>query len=335
MAERLKLHILIAPDSLAKYFAPDCLAVLQDAFCLTLEPAGGLSEAGVSERLQGIDAVMTGWGAPGLTPANLAAADRLKLVAHFGGSCQMISTEIGIPQGITYVNCAAGMVDAMAEATLGMMLAVGYQFPTADHRMRHQHDFGHGYPLSTGLHHKTVGIFGLGHIGRRVAELLAGFRPKLVGYDPYVGDEVFAQLEVERVGSLTELLPRSQVLTIHAGWTAATTGLVTAELLATLPDGAVVVNNARLPILDEVALLDEVRRGRLKAALNIIPAKPELYGADDLAALPGLLYTSGGANVSDVYARGMSEMLTADLLRFARGKQPRWVVTQEWVERTT
>ncbi len=330
-----RLHILIEPGALAKYFAPDCLRKLEEHYQVTRESAGGLDEAAVSERLRGVEAVMTGWGAPGLTPANLQAADALKLVAHFGGSCSMISTEVGIPLGITYVNCAAGMVDAMAEATVGMMLAVGYQFPTTDRRLRQEADFSHHYPLSYGLTGKRVGIFGLGHIGRRVAEVLAAFRTTLLGYDPFAAPDVFERLGVERVDSLSALLAGSEILTVHAGWTKETTGIVSRELLARLPDGALVVNNARLPIIDEEALLDEVKAGRLRAALNIIPARPELYGRPELATLDGLLYTSGAANVSDVYARGMSETLTDDLLRYARGETPRQVVTREWVERTT
>lgn len=335
MSERPRLQILISPAALDEYFVPACLAELEDAFEVRRVPAGSLDEAAISDLLRDVDAVMTGWGAPGLTPANLEASGRLKLVAHFGGSCAMLATEVGIPRGITYVNCAAGMVDAMAEATVGMMLALGYQFPTTERRMRLRGDFGHDYPPSCGLMHKRVGIYGLGHIGRRVARLLAGFEVTLRGYDPFVGDEVFEQLGIQRVAALPALAAGVDILTIHAGWTAATTGSVSAEVLAALPVGAMVVNNARLPILDEAAMLAEVRAGRLRAALNIIPRKDELYGAYDLRELPGLLYTSGKTNVSDVYTAGMSRMLTDDLLRFARGEALQQVVTREWVERTT
>ncbi|NUP99121.1 MAG: D-3-phosphoglycerate dehydrogenase, partial [Armatimonadetes bacterium] len=139
----------------------------------------------------------------------------------------------------------------------------------------------------------------------------------------------------EPVASLEELLTRSEVLTIHAGWTTETTGIIDAARLALLPDGALLVNNARLPIVDEEALLVEVRAGRLRAALNLVPARPELYGAQDLAGLGNLMFTSGAVNVSDVYAGGMSRMLTDDLVRYARGEPLQQVVTPAWVERTT
>jgi len=335
MSAKPRLHILISPAALVEYFDDGCLAELEAGFEVSREAAGIGDEALISEHIAGVDAVMTGWGAPGLTPANLEAAKRLKLVAHFGGSCSMLSTEVGIPRGITYVNCAAGMVDAMAEATIGMVLALGYQFPTTERRLRQRADFGHDYPQSFGLMHKRVGIYGLGHIGRRVAKLLEGFETSRFGFDPFVDQQVFDELGVQRVDSLLALAQSVSVLTIHAGWTEATTGSVSAEVLAALPDVALVVNNARLPIVDEEALLNEVRAGRLRAALNLIPARPELYGAEDLRNVPNLLYTSGKTNVSDVYVGGMSRMVTDDLLRFARGEQPVQVVSREWVERTT
>ncbi|NUQ02209.1 MAG: hypothetical protein HUU35_20365, partial [Armatimonadetes bacterium] len=175
---RPHLHILIEPGSLAKYYSADCLAELEAVYEVSCEPAGGLTAEQVSERLvaSGAAVAMTGWGAPGLTAGNYAAAPRLRLVAHFGGSVAMLSVTEGWQRGVTFINCAAGMVDAMAEATVGMMLAVGYQFPVTDRRLRGQGDFGHGYPLSYGLKGKRVGIFGLGHIGRRVAELLSAFK---------------------------------------------------------------------------------------------------------------------------------------------------------------
>jgi phosphoglycerate dehydrogenase-like enzyme len=334
MAARPRLHILISPEALLRWFDPGCLAQLDESFAVTRETGEPLDEARVSERLREVEVAMTGWGAPGLTPVNLEAATNLKLVAQFGGSCGSISPQAGIAKGLTYINCAAGMVDAMAESTVGMMLALGYQFARADRAMK-SGDFGHGYPLSYGLGGKVVGIVGLGHVGQRVAEVLGAFRVELIGHDPYQEERVFAALGVRRVATLEELFDQAQVVTIHAGWTEQTTGMVTAELLARLPAGAMLINNARLPIVDEEALLAEVRSGRLRAALNMIPAKPDRYGAPDLAELPNLLYTAPGANVSDVYARGMSECLTSDLLRWARGETPRWVVTLEWVERTT
>lgn len=333
--ERRRLHVLIEPSALRKYYASDCLAQLEAAYDVSYEPGGGLDEAAVSERLREAQVAVTGWGGPGITSVNLAAAPRLELIANFGGSCRHLPVAEALARGVLVINCAAGMVDAMAEATIGMALALGYRFSTADHRMRRQGDFQHHYPLSTGLTGKTVAILGLGHIGRRVAELLAAFRTARRAFDPYASEAIFNRLDLQRAESLEALMDGAQVLTIHAGWTDETTGMVTRELLARLPDGAMVINNARLPIVDEDALLAEVRAGRLKAALNMIPANPDRYGAADLAELDGLLYTSGAANVSDVYARGMSEMLTADLLRYARGERPEQVVTREWVERTT
>ena len=125
-----------------------------------------------------------------------------------------------------------------------------------------------GYP---GL---TIGIVGLGRIGRRVARLLSSWQIPLIGTDPYVDDATFASSGVERVG-LESLLSRSDVVTLHCSLTDETRGLLDRAAIAAMPSGAMLINTARGAIVDLEALCDGLESGRIAAAaLDVFPEEP-------------------------------------------------------------
>ncbi len=184
------------------------------------------------------------------------------------------------------------------------------------------------------LINRTVGIVGFGRIGRAVAERLLPFGPRLLGHDPFVPAAVFRRQGVEGV-RLEPLLRASHVLILAAALTEATRGLLDARRLALLPDAATVVNVARGGLIDLTALTHEVRRGRLRCALDVTdPAEP-LPLRHPLRRLPGAVVTPHVGAAAGAVRRAMADLVLDDLERVFRGRRPRNRVTPRMLDLMT
>src|SRR5439155_2434131 len=116
------------------------------------------------------------------------------------------------------------------------------------------------------LEGKTLGVLGFGRIGQQVARRALGLGMRVTGYDPFVAKERFRELGVERAENAEDLLAAAEFLTLHPPLTAETRGFLDRDAIAKLPDGARVVNAARGELVDEEALADALRSGKLAAA---------------------------------------------------------------------
>jgi phosphoglycerate dehydrogenase-like enzyme len=184
------------------------------------------------------------------------------------------------------------------------------------------------------LRGRTVGLLGLGRIGQDTARLLKGFGPRLLACDPYVPPRVARSLGVELV-VFTRLLAESQDLVITAALTDETLGLVGRSALAQLRDGATVVNVARGGIVDLPALTQEVRRGRLRCALDVTDPYEPLPLRHPLRSMRGALLTPHvGAAQSDV-RRAMADIVLDSLERFFAGRRVATRVTPAMLDRMT
>lgn len=295
----------------------------------------------VADRIEGCDAVTTGWGGCALPPEVYDAADALKLVGVLGGGVKAYSPDLAFERGVTICHTARAIGRYVAEFTLGLILSLCYDISMHDDLVRGQgvmkppqggHDKPGGW-IAKGLRRSVVGIVGSGAIATLLAEMLRPFECEILMCDPYLSEDRAEALGVERV-ELEELLRRCEVLSVHAGWTPETEGMLGREQLALLRDGAIVVNTARMPIFDEQALLDEVLAGRLKAALNLIPTNP-IWLEADLADRENILLSSGYATVADKTLVDMGMMLAEDFARFFSGQEPLHKVTPEMLLRMT
>ena len=237
------------------------------------EPAGKQDLLAV---LAGADACITSWGVAPLDADVVAASLRLGHLAHMGGSVKRFVSAAVWEREIRVTSASVALARDVAETTLGLMI-VGRKriWPLGTH----VRDGGwRDSPVwdrwdARELSRSTVGLIGVGNVGRHVIELLAGFETNILVADPYLGDEEAQQLGVERVG-LAELMDRCDVVSIHAPATDETRHMIGAELLARLSDGAVLINTARGTIIDEEALIDELATGRIFAFLDVTDPEP-------------------------------------------------------------
>ncbi|MGE4565159.1 MAG: NAD(P)-dependent oxidoreductase, partial [Victivallaceae bacterium] len=231
-------------------------------------------------------------------------------------------------RGIRYCHCPKAMGYCVAEFTVGLMLSLGYEIGYFDRLIRdgHRSDPPEGEYHKRGgfaaksLRYAEVGLIGSGNIARHVIRMLAPFDCKISVYDPFLAAEEAKKLGVKKVAKLETLLKKADILSVHAGWTKDTAGMLSAEKLALLKDDAMIICTARMPIFDEAALKREALSGRLRVALNLIPENP-IWFEDDLRVVRKLLLSPGSASVSHSTWLDMGKMLLGDVMRFAeRGK---------------
>ena len=210
--------------------------------------------------------------------AALEAADSLKLVVRAGAGINTIDTARARALGIDVCNVPGANALAVAELTLGLILAADRRIPDNVADLRTGVWNKKGYSKARGLFGGALGIVGAGAIGLAVAERAAAFGMRiLVLASPRRGDAARARLAAvgaTEVSSLGELAERSDYLTLHVPGGAQTRGLVDRDILARMSPGAVLVNTSRADVVDEAALLEALDARDLRAVVDVYDGEP-------------------------------------------------------------
>lgn len=251
---------------------------------------GAPSEDELIEALSGCDGLIVR-SATKVTARVLEHAPGLRVIARAGVGVDNIDVEAATRHGVLVVNSPGGNIIAAAEHTLALLLAAARNIAPADASMK-AGEFDRKRFIGRQVAGKTLGIVGLGKIGGEVARRAKGLGMELMVYDPYASPELVDGFGA-RLGGLEELLRTSDFVTVHTPLTEETRGLIGAEELAFLKPNAIVVNCARGGIIDEAALIEALRSGRLAgAALDVFEgepkANPELVGLPNVVATPHL-----------------------------------------------
>ncbi len=213
-------------------------------------------------------------GAGPITAAHLDAAPELELVARYGVGVDAVDLAAAARREIRVTNTPGANTGAVADHTVALMLAALRDVAAGDRGVRAGRWAVRRTRQLGGL---TVGIVGLGRIGREVATRLGGFGSTLLGYDPWVATELIDPLGVTAV-DLDELARRSDVVTLHAPGEEV---LVDARFLSQLAPGTILVNTARAALVDEPVLADALRGSRLRAyATDVLGTESAAEGAD-------------------------------------------------------
>jgi len=309
--KKARIALLIPPTQLPRMFTDEALARLGQLGQL-VRGDGTTQEIAedLPELLLNADVAVTGWGAPPI-PAELFGP-RLRLVAHAAGSVKRLIPAEVVERGVAVSHAASIIADAVCEYALCLML-MGLRRP---HEMSAAMKAGtpwrqaafHGARTLAG---RVVGVVGAGYVGRRVIGLLRAFGAVVLVYDPYAKD-------VPTVG-LDELFERAEIVTLHAPITHETRQMVKASHLARLRDGALFLNVGRSWVVDQDALLAELRKGRFWAALDVFDEEP-LPGDSPFVGLPNVLVTPHQAgHTLDTEARQGAAMVD-EVERFLRGE---------------
>jgi len=330
-----KVVVGFGPKQRARHFREEAQRILE-SFATEIvyrESDEPWSEEEKARVLRDAEAYITGWGDGPLTERVIDAAQRLRIVALVGSSVRHLCPEALFARGIHLTNTAKAVGDTVAEFTLGMILAWCHLLPEWD-RVTRAGGWRAEYRWPKwDLTGKTVGLIGCGAIGRRVVELLAPFRCKILVADPYLPDEVAAELGVEKV-SLERALSEPEIISVHAGSTEETYHMIGREQLDLIKDNAILINTARGAIFDEQALAEKLNEGKIRAALDVFEEEP-LPQDSPLRGLPNVLISPHLAAYSEEMLRRVGIAAAEDVKRFFEGKPPLNTVTPEMVKRMT
>jgi phosphoglycerate dehydrogenase-like enzyme len=275
--------------------------------------------------LANVDVLVTGWGAPPVDTAVLAATPRLRAVIHAGGSRTDHVAAAVLDRGIVVSSPTGADTLPVAEYTLAMILLANKDVRSMAQRYRAERrplDLIDDYPAA-GNFGRTVGIVGASRIGRRVLRLLTSFDLRLLLADPDVTAAEAAELGAELV-DLPVLFERSDVISLH---TPETRGLVSAVLLAAMPDGATLINTSGGALIDHEALLRHLRAGRISAVLDV--TEPDLPAAGSpLWDLPNVLLTPHAAGALGTELARLGACAVDELARFAAGEPLAFAVSE-------
>jgi D-3-phosphoglycerate dehydrogenase len=218
----------------------------------------------------------------------IAAGTRLKVIGRAGIGVDNIDVPAATERGILVVNAPTANLMSACEHTFALLFSLARAVPAADATMK-AGQWNRKPFVGVELDGKTMGIVGFGRIGQRVAERAKGFGMKVIAYDPFLDAATARRLEVEPA-ELDDLVARCDVLTFHTPLTGSNRGLLSAERIATMKKGALVVNCARGGLIDEPALLAALDSGHLGgAALDVYAEEPPTYW--DLARHPKVVAT--------------------------------------------
>ena len=292
------------------------LELLQAEADIQTDVAYGLSAVDLRGRISSYDAVITRSGTALDADFFAAAAGRLKVAARAGVGLENVDIEAATRAGVMVMNIPEVNAVAAAEMALALMLALCRNVTQSNALLREQHWERLSF-MGIHLQGKTLGLVGLGRVGREVAVRASAFGMQVIAFDPYVPDEVANALNVELTEQLDPLLERSDIVSLHCQLTDETRNILGAAQLKRMKTGARLVNAARGGLVDEDALLEALKSGHLAGAgLDAYQVEPpegvsaELIGLSNVVATPHLGASTYEAQ-QDVSVRIVCQVLDA------------------------
>ncbi len=305
--------------------APEGLEILASRKDLELHDRPGLSAEELLAAIPDYDGLVIRSGTR-VTAEVIEAASRLKVIGRAGIGVDNVDIPAATRRGIVVMNTPGGNNTTTAEHTISLLLSLARHIPQAYASLtagKWERSKFTGIEVAG----KTLGVIGLGNIGRIVADRGAGLSMKVIAYDPFVTPETMP-LDAELV-SLDDLYARADFVTVHVPMTNDTRGLINSEAIAKMKDGVRIINCARGGIVDEAALAAGIESGKVAgAALDVFVEEPPLghplLAMPQVVATPHLGASTGEAqvNVAIAIAEQVSHYLETGAITAAINMPP-------------
>lgn len=225
----------------------------------------------LKERVREADVVIVGWS--NLTRSVIDSAERLRMISIWATTCHYVDLEAARERGIVVTHVPGYATEAVAEYTFALMLATVRRLTIADKHVR-EGKFDWRPFTGSELAGKTLGVVGTGAIGFRVAEIGRAFGMRVLGFDKYPNLKRAEEVEM-RYADLETLLRESDVVTLHITLTSETERLLGKKEIAAMKDGAVIINTSQGRVIDQEALVEALRSGKLSyAGLDVFEDEP-------------------------------------------------------------
>lgn len=326
--------LVLSSDVLFSHFLPESARARLSEVAEWSQHAGREDSAQLRAEIARADVLMTTWHSPFLRMEMLGTEPSVRLIAHCGGEVKSRMEE-AVFDRVTVTNAAEPMAAPVAEMALALMLTLVRRLPDYAAEMRAGVVRTNEY-VSCGetLRGRKVGLIGFGRIGKAFARLVAPLGVELLVTDPYCAAEKVAAYEAKLLG-LDELLGSCSVIVLAAGLTPETRNLLDQRRLGLMPDGAYLINVARGGLVDMDALLAELRKGRITAALDVTDPLEPLPIDHELRRLSNVLLTPHIAAGGIEMRRAIGGVAVEEVVRFCKGEQLENIVTPDMLATMT
>ena len=224
-----------------------------------------------------------------ITKELIEKADKCKIIARVGVGLDNIDQAAAKEKGIRVINAVEGAMNAVAELVIGLMLSLAREIPRADREVR-DGNWIKKELMGSELKGKYLGIVGLGNIGKRLGRLARSLNMNIIGFDVVPIDEEFSKEVGLMKADLDTLLTSSDYISLHVPLLDSTKHMINAEKIASMKNTARIINTSRGGVIDEKALADALKTGKLAgAALDVFEVEPAT--SNELAALPNFIST--------------------------------------------
>ncbi len=288
---------------------------------LTVDVNTGLTPAQLKKEIGKYDGLVIR-SATKVTADILKAAKNLKVIGRAGSGLDNVDKVAATKKGVVVMNTPGGNTITTAEHTVALLFSMARMVPQATSSMK-QGKWEKKKFMGVELFNKTLGIIGLGNIGSHVAKMTLGMGMKVIAYDPYLNEEKAKSLGVGVV-SLKELFKNADIITNHIPLTEDTRKLINAKSIGTMKKGVMIMNVARGGVVDEEALYNALKSGKVgAAALDVFetepPEKSPLLELDNFICTPHLGASTADAqeNVAVAVANQISDYLVHGIIRNA------------------
>jgi len=313
--------VLITTPTFARY-SPSALQLLQNAGLEVIRtPQAVAAEADVLKCIDN-DVVAIIAGLEQITKAVIASAPSLKVVAKHGIGVDNIDLDAAKARGIRVVNAPGTNAEAVADLVFGLMICTARRLPDAAARLR-----AGEWPRMIGrqVWGATLGIVGLGMIGKAVARRAHGFNMKVLAYDPYF-DQEFARSNDIQQASLDEILTQSDFVTLHMPYSEETKNLISEKEFKKMKPSAFLINAARGGVVDEAALLQALsNKTILGAAIDAFSKEPPPVDSPFLN-LPNVVCTPHMGAYTEEALQLTSEFAAKTVLEVLAGNKPKCTI---------
>lgn len=323
----LKALYILKPFAFEAIYGPDEQAEIAGLVDLLAPPQTVESIATRPDLLEQVEVIFSGWGAPLMDEEFLAKAPNLKAVFYGSGSVRGFVTNAFWDREIVLSHASAANAVPVSEFTLAtilLSLKLTWRWAAASRGLTTSPSRAD----VPGVYGSTVGMISLGKIGRLVLDRLKPFNLQVLVYDPFLGEEAAAEMNVKLV-DLQEVFQRADVVSLHTPLLAETVGMIREEHFAAMKPNATFINTARGAIVDEPGLISVLRqRPDLHAILDVTYPEPPVEGSP-FYSLPNVTLTPHIAGSVNHECRRMGRYMIEELKCYLAGQPMQWALCKE------
>jgi D-3-phosphoglycerate dehydrogenase len=256
-------------------------------------------------------------------------AKKLRGVVKYGVGVDNIDVNTATSHGVVVANVPDYAVDTVADHAIGLLLALSRKITVADRMMRAKSLANWASPPNVlkgvDLKGKTLGLLGIGRIGKAVSDRAKGFGMNIVAYDPYISKEVGKEMGVE-LTAFDDVLARSEFISLHSPLTDETRKMINKDSISRMKDGVIIINTARGPLVDHSSLVDALKSGKVGGAgLDVLESEPP-KNDDPIFSFENVVLTPHMAYYTTEAIKRLELSAVAHAIDLSQGKMPRTTI---------